>query len=532
MGIPGGRLLAAMALGAALVACSGAADVASGGARPARSTVGSVTTAGASPTLADSSTPGTSVPTAGGPAWGSCARFARDFALTDLLGLDRSRIQCATLRVPLRYDESGGTTIDLAIARLPARLRSERLGSLVVNPGGPGGSGLEFLPQFALEATDDLLDRFDIVSFDPRGVAASTPISCLTDAERDAAQDRDPRPASEAERLSALDQAVALNVRCVRSAPDLVPRMGTMNVARDLDRLRAALGDDRLTYLGFSYGTRIGAVYAGLFPDRVRALVLDGAVSPDSSPTVLRDGQLEGFRRAFARFSAGCAAHPTCPLVNVRDAITRLIARAAAHPIATFDSRPLTVGRVYAALAASMYDAAVWPDVWQGIDQALAGSGAVLGLLSDVYAGRRTDGTWSNASESFTAVMCADTTARPTRSDTEPRSREIIGADVLWGPVFADQGLLCDGTASAVDPVPAPLRAPDAPPIVVIGTTNDPATPFEWAQQMAAALPSAVLVTHDGDGHTAYGTSACVTDLVGRYLLSATPPSGPQTCSD
>lgn len=439
-------------------------------------------------------------------------------------------LECATLTVPVDHADPDGEVIGIAVARAPAQ-GDDPIGSLVINPGGPGGSGIDFLEVVASVAPRELAERFDLVSFDPRGVKRSSSIDCGWVLDEDAF---DPTIASDDPELrlaAALDDARAEAQQCVEANGELLLRVGTVATARDLDLLRQALGDDGLSYLGLSYGTRLGAVYAELFPDRVRALVLDGAdrIVPQPDDTLQ---QYLGFEAAFAAFAEACGARDSCPLAA--DEAPRIVAaiddELQVAPLETDASlvgpdRLLTRDELYVAVLSALYDESSWTTLAAGLELAHdAADGSVLQLLSDRYLERSDDGTFSDLAESFTAISCADEVYRPTEDAIRAAARDADDVLEVFAAVGPDIGTGCFGWPEAIDPLPTDVDGAGAPPIVVVGTTGDPATPYAWAQDMAEALDSAVLVTFEGVVHTAFFNSDCVRSEATDYLVDLEVP--------
>lgn len=434
---------------------------------------------------------------------------------------------CAELKVPLDHARPAGEQIAVSVIRLPAQGR--RIGSLVVNPGGPGGSGVDYARAARSMFSERLLDRFDIVGFDPRGVGRSAPVDCLDDAQLDAFLAMDATPDTPAEQADLVRVSRSFATACHEKSGQILPYLSTVDVARDLDYLRQALGDPALTYLGKSYGSLLGARYADLFPHRVRALVLDGGFDPTLPRLTLNRQQAEGFETAFRAYAADCLSARDCPFAGrtvpgVLSDLAGLLRRADARPLATASTRPLTEALATLGTFAPLYDRAGWPVLTESLRQALAGDGSSLLRQADQSVGRATDGSYSNQTEANLAITCADA-PYPQDISAYARHTPIFGASLVWN------SLPC-----AFWPVPArplrPLRAAGAPPIVVVGTTRDPATPYAWSRALAAQLHSGVLLTYQGDGHTAYFSgSSCVDDLVERYLISRVPPPNGARCS-
>jgi pimeloyl-ACP methyl ester carboxylesterase len=454
--------------------------------------------------------------------------------------------QCARLLVPFDYTHPDGRRFSLPVIRLPATDPSRRIGALVVNPGGPGGSGVQYALGARSEFPAAVRARFDIVGFDPRGVGASEPaLTCLTGPELDQFFATDDAPANAAQLAQVVRQSKLYAARCEQHSAALLPYVGTQNAARDLDVLRSALGEQQLTYLGKSYGTYLGAWYAQLFPRNVRALVLDGAVDPDT-PSLADDiTQAQGFQVAFRSFAAWCLASAPCPVqsggspnstgsaaVNAGVANTQaLITRANTTPLGQLADGQVADGAMLLnGIAAALYSTSFWPDLKIGLTDAFAGNGTVLVELADLLYERNPNGTYTNLADADTAISCLDRpwprslAAYQAAAAEAKRVAPLFGAPIVWGSL-----------ACAYWPVPSyPLpriRAAGVKgsrPILVVGTLRDPATPYRQAQALAADLASGVLLGWNGDGHTAYGEgSACVDTIVNDYLIDlAVPRSG------
>jgi pimeloyl-ACP methyl ester carboxylesterase len=439
--------------------------------------------------------------------------------------------ECARLTVPLDYAAPSGRQIEIAVLRAKAREPSQRIGSLVVNPGGPGASGIDFTRAWSTLASSDIRDRFDIVGFDPRGVSASTSLDCHDNLQQIAALD--PTPDSAQEWLEVGQGYQAFADLCARRGADLLPHLGSENVARDMDRLREALGEEKLTYLGYSYGTVLGALYAELFPERVRALVLDGAVDTTLNGQELAFEQAVGFEESLARFAADCRERDCLPdgLGDPIDAVEELLRRAEASPIPAPDrDRPAGEGETTLAILVSLYSRSTWAALERAIEQGLAGNGTRLVQLADLYLGRRGDGSYPNQLEMNAAVNCLDYEYPRDPLDIEEDAAQFEAASPHFGEAIASSGLLCVYWGAAARPLPTPDGA-GAPPLLVIGTTGDPATPYHWSVALAEQLESAVLLTREGEGHTAYrGGSSCIDEIVDAYLLTLALPATGTTC--
>ncbi len=456
--------------------------------------------------------------------WKSCQAEA----LKVSAGFPRSMTaSCATLAVPANWKSPrNGRTFDIALVRVHLNSNAHPQGGVLINPGGPGGSGFDFAIRIASQMTN-LLGHFDVIGFDPRGVSRSHPVKCISDADLDAYFGFDPDPVSDSsyQALVALDKHMGDG--CASAlGPDL-PLFSTEQAAHDIDAIRVALGADKLDYLGFSYGTLLGATYAQLFPKKIRAMVLDGAVDPTQSPTSASEGQAMGFERAFADFTTWCKAHATnCPIADdPRGEVVRAVNSAQANPVAGPDGRKATSGWVFLALVSSLYDEQAWPYLAQSIDNLKTGDTRILFLLADSYADRDDNGHYSNTTDAFNAVECTDGTYPGVDQIRTLQSQWRVKYP-LFGASLATGLLNCAEWPTPKDPYPVG-KAVGAPPIVVVGTTGDPATPYESTAKLANMLGVGTVVTWQGEGHTAYLSTNCVRDAVDNYFVNlAVPPAG------
>jgi len=438
--------------------------------------------------------------------------------------------ECASYDVPLDYSRPDGDTITLAVRRLPAGDPDQRIGVLFANPGGPGGSAIELLSAWARTLPSELRDRFDVVLFDPRGVGLSSPLLCHDNIQE--LIGLNPYPDTDEEWAEIMDAIRRFTQRCAEVGGPLLPHLGTRNAARDMDRLREAMGEDKITYFGYSYGTTLGQVYADLFPDRVRAMVLDGGVDNTLSFDELDLEQIVGFEAAFQRYLAQCAATqclPGDPEATVRG----LIDEAAREPIpAPAGDRPVGAGELIQAILGSLYSKVSWGFLTAGLNSALDGDASTLLFLADNFAGRQDNGEYNNLTEAHKAVSCLDSAV-----DRDPQHHIDLADDFearapLFGRGAAAFGFFCAFWEAEPEPLTEP-RAAGAPPILVIGSTGDPATPYKWSVSLAEQLESGVLLTRDGEGHLAYRFGDnCIDDAVEAYLLDLTLPPEGLVCGD
>ena len=439
-------------------------------------------------------------------------------------------LECGTVTVPLDYAQPAGPTIALAVARRPASVPAERIGSIVINPGGPGGSGIDDLPTELSVLTPGLLDRFDIVSFDPRGVARSSPVTCGEGPGGAPAQLPDPTPTDAATQKALLDNDTAFTAACLQSSPSILPYVGTVDTAMDLDRIRAALGDDRLTYIGHSYGTLLGETYAELYPTHVRAMVLDGVIDPSISMVQMVSDQAVGFETVLDDFFTWCAGSSFCPWRpsgGSEGALLALIASSRSQGLPGYGGRTAGPGEFYDALLSTLYARSSWPVLGSALSRAQAGDGAGILGLSDGYT---THGA-TNLPDANAAITCLD---HPSPSDPAVYPTLVARAAQrapVFGPLLTWGILGCGVWAVPPTRIPHDVTAAGSPPILVVGTTKDPATPYQWAVHVASMLQHGTLVTRRGEDHVAYFYSSCVRAIDEAYLVGGTVPANGTTCS-
>lgn len=459
--------------------------------------------------------------------WGPCRANADTGPLP-------SGAQCGKLTVPVDYDVPNGDTAAIALIRFPAT--GPKIGSLVINPGGPGESGIGAAADLVDSLPPNVRKKFDLIGFDPRGVGSSTPaVRCNSDAENDA--DRaDPQvdysPAGVAHIEDTEKQYVA---RCLdKTGKEFLANVGTVNVAKDLDQLRAALGDDKLTYLGYSYGTRIGSAYAEAFPDKVRAMILDGAVDPTADPIQSTIDQAAAFQQAFDDFATDCAKHSDCPLgtdpTKAVDVYKNLVDPLVKAPARTKDPRGLGYSDAITGTITALYSPDIWRHLTDGLTELANGHGDTLLMLADSYMGRDENGHYTNANDAQMAISCVDEppiTDRAKVIDEDRRLREV--APFLSYGQFTGDAPLDTCAFWPVPPTDSPHRvsAPGLPPTLVVSTTGDPATPYEAGVDLAKELGGALL-TFDGTQHTVvFEGERCVDRYAAAYLIDlALPPPG------
>jgi pimeloyl-ACP methyl ester carboxylesterase len=441
---------------------------------------------------------------------------------------------CGTLTVPVDYREPGGETLELSLLRVPAT--GARVGSMVVNPGGPGARGTSYAAAATQVFREPLRQGFDIVGFDPRGVGRSDPVDCLSDAELDDYLAGDPTPDTPAEVSDYEASVLSFGKRCVEASGPVLAHVTTIEAARDLDVLRAALGEETLTYFGASYGTKLGATYAELFPEQVGRFVLDGAVDVSLDPLSLALDQAAGFETALRAYVQNCLdSTDSCFLGDSVDeglaTISDLLDSIEEDPLPAGD-RELTVGNAFYGIITPLYNRDYWFLLSTALTSALDGKGTALMQLADAYASRNPDGSYAdNSVEANYAVNCLDDPTSVPFAKVPSLFDEFEQASPTFGRVFAWGMAGCRGVAVTSSEKPLVIRAEGAAPILVLGTSRDPATPVEWARTLAGQLDSGVLVERDGDGHTAYNAgNACIDGFVEDYLLDGDVPPDGTTC--
>ncbi|TDV37545.1 alpha/beta hydrolase [Actinophytocola oryzae] len=473
-----------------------------------------------------------------GLTWDSCDGYAKtDY---DRQAMRSKDLQCTHLTVPLDYAKPDGDTVKLGVLRRPARKSSERIGSLVINPGGPGAAGLSTAAALA-DANDTLADRFDFVGFDPRGVGSSEPnVECLTDQEMDAERaddaELDVTPAGVRKQE---DEAKSFGQECeenTKFGPGMLANIGTRDVAKDLDILRSALGDEKLTYLGYSYGTRIGSTYAETFPNNVRALVLDGALDPSQSPVDEVVAQGAGFQKAFDDFVAWCVKQDDCALGKDQNgalkAFQDLVRPLAKNPVQVSDGRRLSYEDATTGVVQALYSEQLWDRLNSGLTGLKQNDGDTLMQLADLYMERDSDGEYSTTQDVFTAVRCVDDPRI-----TDPNEALEVARQYKAAAPFLDDGNPPVGVLDACAYWPVPNTSephvpnvPGLPKVLVVSTTNDPATPYEAGVALAKGLGGGLL-TYEATQHTAFlQGNKCVDEAGVKYLTDLQLPKEGTRC--
>ena len=449
--------------------------------------------------------------------------------------------ECAKLEVPKDYADPTGEKLTLSVIRKPAQFKSARLGAIIMNPGGPGGGVLDFIRGVADQpGFSDLNLRFDLVGFDPRGVGESAPVHCLDDAQLDATfAKQKPFPDLSA-RDSTVADATAYAAACQAKSASLLPYLSTKNTARDMDLVRRAIGEPRLTYLGFSYGTYLGATYAALFPHSIRAAVLDGAVNPETYANRSFEadlGQELAFDRAAKRFFAYCVTECRFGHGHPARAFDALIRRLQRTPLRALrdPKRKVTAATALNGSITAMYSRSYWPFLGEALQDAADGDGSRLQLLADSYAGRDDKGHYDNSGPAYNSISCIDRTYTREIAEYDSFYRVAKRISKRFGSSFWQAEYNCavwPATANDRYTGPWAYSSDNKVPILVVGTTHDPATPYKDAQAMTKELGNAVLLTMRGDGHTAFGgNSNCIDLTVIDFLLKRRVPRKGTVCT-
>jgi pimeloyl-ACP methyl ester carboxylesterase len=509
--------IAALLVAAVLAGCGGGAH------KPTTRSTSTSTTTTTSKSTSTSATASTSTST-------SAATATATAAVAKIQWRPCQLGQCGTLKVPLSYSDPNGKQITLALFRLPAKHPSKRIGTILLNPGGPGASGVQFTRLTAIGFPDSLRARFDIIGWDPRGVGASDPINCGAALARAATLDESPVTAAQRTALAKGDQQ--FGAACKAKVGAIIGNVGTVDTARDMDRIRTAIGAKRINYIGYSYGTYLGAVYANMFPTHVRAMILDGVSDPGESPTTSFLVQARALDKAIDGYLATCAAHAKCAFHSgghPQSAFDALVRRIEAHPIAV-GHRQLGPTQFFFGVANSLYgddQTAVAKD----LAAAAAGNGRPLLKQFDDYVGRKPNGTYTTEQSANTAINCVDGRGVGDLSAAQKLEHEFVAAAPRFGRFVLYSNLVCGYWPVQAHPPKLPISAKGAPPIVVIGSIRDPITPYSDAVHLAHELHSGVLLTASNAGHTSnFGIGGPCDALGTKYLLTGTPPPNGTHC--
>ncbi|MEU1719900.1 alpha/beta fold hydrolase [Nonomuraea sp. NPDC005692] len=461
-------------------------------------------------------------------AWGPCTDIKRPDG--EPPAQQDASVRCGKLAVPLDYSRPDGDKLELALIKLAATDPKKRLGSMVFNFGGPGASGVDTLDQ-AAKALTSLRAHYDLVSFDPRGVERSAGVRCGDSAQMDRFVSLDTLPTNAQTHQESLDANKEFAQLCQQHSGKVLPYVGTVNAARDMDRIRAAVGDPKLNYVGMSYGTQLGAVYATQFPKNVGRMLLDAPLDPTVTFEQRTLTQTRGFQQAYESFlrscvKGGCEVGKDVTTANAN--VENLMNRLTTKPLQV-DGRKLTQGLASTGVAAALYSELTWPFLEKALGEALKGHGEALMYLADSYTGRSEDGTYSTQMTSFPAITCVDTAERP----SEAELRRTEAAALRISPLFGSEGSggLCRVWPAKGSNQARHVNATGSAPILVVGGKGDPATPYQWAPRLTAQLRTARLVTYEGEGHGAYlSGSKCVQGLVDAYLVEGKLPAKGATC--
>ncbi|MFL0564320.1 alpha/beta hydrolase [Microbacterium sp. 179-I 1D1 NHS] len=473
--------------------------------------------------------------TEGAPA-GFEAYYGQSVDWESCRGIGDGDYQCAQITAPKDWSDAGAGDIELSvIVRLASSGTAK--GSLFVNPGGPGASGVDMVQQAASFAVgDELLDSYDVVGFDPRGVGRSTAVRCLDAAAMDRylfAIPSAPRgtPERTAEQQSSAESFARA---CDSNSDGLLPYVTTENAARDLDLLRGVLGDEKLSYLGYSYGSFLGATYAELFPKNVGRVVLDGGLDPSIPSAIVGARQAAGFQSAFDAYLANCLAGSDCPFsgteANARQQMGDALAAVDASPLTASDGRKLGADSLVTGIVSALYSEGNWSSLSSAITGVLEGDADEMFGLVDRYYNRYEGQYLDNSTEAFSAYNCMDYPADPA-DVVEEANAEVAEKAPTFAPYWSSDVSLCDAWPYPPTGSRDEIHAEGAAPILVIGTTNDPATPFEWSAALAKQLSSGILLTRVGEGHTGFNKgNACIDDAVVAYFEDDTVPDGDLRC--
>jgi pimeloyl-ACP methyl ester carboxylesterase len=448
-------------------------------------------------------------------------------------GSTNTEVECGNIEVPFDYADPEQGSFVLYIKKHNAANPADRIGSMMVNPGGPGFGGSSLADDAEYYFSQDLIDRFDIIAWDPRGTGESTPaVNCVDTFDEYFGLDSPPETPEEKQAL--IDASQALNDKCAENSGTILPFISTKASAQDINSLRLALGEEKVSFFGFSYGSELGTTWATMFPETVRAIVVDGAVDPTASSIQEGMSQAKGFEGQLATFLKQCSERTTCEFHNNGDAeaaFDKLVLDIDAKPLEVSKDRTLvTQGVLFTAVAQAMYSDYYWPQLSEALSAAQGGDGKGILQLYDDYYQRKDDGTYGNELEAFLAISCLDDPGATSTEEVDSHIEDFIAAAPRLGGNFAY------GYSCALWPVKQAARVTvtgkGAGPIVVVGTTGDPATPLDSTRKMALSLEQGILIVVDANQHTGYGANNCVVKAVDDYLINLSVPKNETTCKD
>jgi pimeloyl-ACP methyl ester carboxylesterase len=448
-------------------------------------------------------------------------------------GSTSTEVECGNIEVPFDYADPEQGSFVLFVKRHNAASPADRIGSIMVNPGGPGFGGSSLADDAQYYFSQDLIDRFDIIAWDPRGTGESTPaVDCVDTFDEYFGLDSPPETPEEKQAL--IDASQAFNDKCAENSGTILPYISTMASAQDINSLRLALGEEKVSFFGFSYGSELGTTWATMFPETVRAIVVDGAVDPNASSVQEGMNQAKGFEGQLATFLKQCSEKTTCAFHNggkAEAAFDQLVLDIDVTPLeVSKDRTPVTQGVLFTAVAQAMYSDYYWPQLSEALSEAQSGDGKGILQLYDDYYQRKDDGTYGNELEAFLAISCLDDPGATSTEEVDSHIEDFIAAAPRLGGNFAY------GYSCALWPVEQAAKVnitgKDAGPIVVVGTTGDAATPLESTRKMAQGLEQGILIVVDANQHTGYGANSCVVKAVDDYLIKLKVPANETTCTD
>ena len=448
-------------------------------------------------------------------------------------GSTSTQVECGNIEVPFDYSDPEQGSFVLYVKKHNASNPASRIGSMMVNPGGPGFGGSSLADDAQYYFSQDLIDNFDIIAWDPRGTGESTPaVDCVDTFDEYVALDSPPDTPEEKQAL--IDASQAFNDKCAENSGTILPYISTQASAQDINSLRLALGEEQVSYFGFSYGSELGTTWATMFPETVRAIVVDGAVDPNASSVQEGMNQAKGFEGQLTTFLMQCSEKTTCAFHNggkAEAAFDKLVIDIDSKPLeVSKDRTPVTQGVLFTAVAQAMYSDYYWPQLSEALNDAQLGDGKGILQLYDDYYQRNTDGTYGNELEAFLAISCLDDPGATSTEEVDSHIEEFIAAAPRLGGNFAY------GYSCALWPVKqadkVTITGKGAGPIIVVGTTGDAATPLDSTRKMAKGLEQGILIVVDANQHTGYGANNCVVKAVDDYLIKLIVPANELTCKD